>query len=61
MAEAKQQAPSTYTVAELMANAKVVFGVKREIVTGALYDVVGPITVEDAKTRVKSFLEKEVK
>lgn len=57
----KPEESSKYEKRELIAAAKNVFGVKPEIMAGALYGVTEPITVEDAKARLDKFRKKEVR
>ncbi|EIW19914.1 MULTISPECIES: hypothetical protein [Pelosinus] len=52
---------SKYDKRELLNAAKKFFGVKPEILAGALYGVDEAITVEEAKTRLEEFRKKEVK
>lgn len=62
-AEANEQQPTAYTAAELMAHAERLFGVREEVVRGAL----GPetaercYTVEETENRITQFMKAKVK
>lgn len=59
MAEKKETA-STFPVADLLAVAKSRFGVKPEIMAGALHGVTTEITLADAKAKLEVFLKRPV-
>jgi len=50
----------TFTAAELIAAAEQVFGVRPELMAGALYGLKDPITRAEARKRLDAFLNKEV-
>lgn len=58
---APEEKPSEYTQAELLAQAQAIFGQPRFVVVGAFHGAKDPLTLEEAKALVKSFLTKEVK
>ncbi|GAA0390525.1 hypothetical protein [Paenibacillus motobuensis] len=52
---------SKYPIKELMANAEALFSVRPEVLVGALHGVkASELSVTEAKSLVKSFLERKV-
>lgn len=61
-AEANEQQPAAYTAAELMAHAERLFGVREEVVRGALgCDTAERYTVEETADRITQFMKAKVK
>ena len=56
-----KRAVSAYPRGELLAKAEALFGVKPEVVQGALYgDVRAEFTLEEVKGMIKSFLKRRI-
>jgi hypothetical protein len=60
MAEKRKASASVYPRAELMANAKAVFGVNSEVVEGALHGNTAPeLTLDEVRAAINAFLQRK--
>lgn len=56
----KKEPASTFPAADIIAAAKSRFGVRPEIMAGALHGVTGEITMEAAKAKLEAFLSRPI-
>jgi hypothetical protein len=55
-----EDAPAKFTVEELLPHARRVAGCSRHVLAGALADVTGKITQEEARKKADAFCKREV-